>query len=115
MPARRFSGRLWGMRAVISLDEFRAFYDRLPYHAEIEIAFEGRERCAEYMIIKYEDGVSFQRCGYRDGSGELEYGDLEALLKAETVDGICLERDLPHATLIEANGYIRLIESAAAE
>ena len=45
------------------------------------------------MIIKYEDYVTFQRCGYDDGIGEIIYGSLEELFKDDMLDDICLERD----------------------
>ena len=48
-----------------------------------------------YMIIGYEDHVSFQRCrnGSAFGSGELVFPTLQDLYHATTVDGICLTRD----------------------
>ena len=47
----------------------------------------------EYMIIFFPDGCSFQRCGYKDGSGEVFYKSLDELYYTETVDGILLKRD----------------------
>ena len=47
----------------------------------------------EYMIIIYKDYCSFQRCGYKDGSGERKFLSLEELYQAEQVDQIVLERD----------------------
>lgn len=47
----------------------------------------------EYIIIIYKDHCSFQRCGYKDGSGEYNFLSLEELYKTEQVDGILLERD----------------------
>ncbi len=47
----------------------------------------------EYMIIIYDDHCSFQRCGYKDGSGEYDFLSLDELYVAEQVDGIILERD----------------------
>ena len=47
----------------------------------------------EYMIIIYDDHCSFQRCGYKDGSGEYDFLSLDELYVAEQVDGIILKRD----------------------
>ena len=44
----------------------------------------------EYMIIKYNNHVSFQRCGVHNGSGEYDYPSLQELYQTITVDGICL-------------------------
>lgn len=52
-----------------------------------------RDKESEYMIIGYPGHVSFQRCGYSDGSGEIDYASLDELFDAELVDGICLKRD----------------------
>lgn len=53
------------------------------------------------MIIIYDDHCSFQRCGYRDGSGELDYNDLDELYRAEQPDGIVLARDWDEIERIE--------------
>ena len=58
---------------------------------ELTICFRGNK--SEYMIIGYEDHVSFQRCGYYDGSGEIDYKTLEELFEEEIIDDICLKRD----------------------
>lgn len=47
----------------------------------------------EYMIIICKDHCSFQRCGYRDGSGEYRFNTLDELYKARQIDNIILERD----------------------
>lgn len=47
----------------------------------------------EYMIIIYDDHCSFQRCGYKDGSGEYDFSSLDELYVAEQVDRIILKRD----------------------
>jgi len=46
-----------------------------------------------YMIIAYGDHCSFQRCGFNDGSGEVNYKTLDELYNTETVDNILLKRD----------------------
>lgn len=59
------------------------------YEAELSIFLYGKE----YMIIIYDDYCSFQRCGYKDGSGEKNYDTLDELYSAKQVDGIVLKND----------------------
>lgn len=73
-------------------------YTRLDIEPEVALVF--RDRQSEYMIIGYTGHVSFQRCGYKDGSGEFDYSDLDTLFSADLVDGICLERDWYKVTRI---------------
>ena len=64
---------------------------KMDFEPELSLCFRGNE--SEYMIIVYADHVSFQRCGYYDGSGEIEYKTLDELFEADIIDGICLKRD----------------------
>ena len=64
---------------------------KMGFEPELSLCFRGNE--SEYMIIVYADHVSFQRCGYYDGSGEIEYKTLDELFEADIIDGICLKRD----------------------
>ena len=59
------------------------------WEAELTLYMNNRE----YMIIIYDDHCSFQRCGYKDESGEYDFSSLDELYMAEQVDGIILERD----------------------
>ena len=59
------------------------------WEAELTLYINSRE----YMIIIYDDHCSFQRCDYKDGSGEYDFTSLDELYAAEQVDGIILERD----------------------
>ncbi|MBD5494664.1 MAG: hypothetical protein HDR12_09900 [Lachnospiraceae bacterium] len=59
------------------------------WEAELTLYMNSRE----YMIIIYEDHCSFQKCGYKDGSGEYYFASLDELYVAEQVDGIILKRD----------------------
>ena len=74
---------------MISFEDFSKLFDSIPGEPEFEILFRGVK--AKYMIIKYDDHVSFQRCGVNDGSGEYDYPSLQELYQAVTVDGICLK------------------------
>lgn len=63
-------------------------FNSIPGEPEFETFF--RDSKNEYMIIKYDDHVSFQRCGVYNGSGEYDYPSLQELYQTITVDGICL-------------------------
>lgn len=66
-------------------------FTRLDIEPEMTLRFIDKK--SDYMIIGYIGHVSFQRCGYEDGSGETDYSNLDTLFIAELVDGICLQRD----------------------
>lgn len=73
---------------MISFEEFTSIYNAAQGEPEFEIYFLNQQKT--YMIIKYDDHVSFQRCGYDDGSGEVDYPSLAVLYQTESVDGIRL-------------------------
>lgn len=61
------------------------------FEAELRLGFS--DKAQEYMLIIYEDGCSFGRCG-RPEEQTIEWFDtLDALYAAEQADGILLERD----------------------
>ena len=66
-------------------------YTRLDIEPELTLKF--RDKASEYLIIGYTGHVSFQRCGYADGSGEIDYPDIETLFGEKLIDDICLNRD----------------------
>ena len=77
---------------MISIEEFKDIYNLIPGEPEFELWFD--EDGPDYMIIKYADCVTFQRCGNGPhGSGEFEYPSLDALLNAGLIDELNLRRD----------------------
>lgn len=101
-------GRLWNMqeagltcndgdkmkKAMISFSVFKEIFDAIPSDMEPEITFCFFNRRDEYMIIKYNDRVTFQRCGTgSEQSGEISFGSLEELYNAQTIDNICLKNE----------------------
>ncbi len=91
---------------MISFDEFQGLYDEALGEPEFEICFTGKTET--YMIIKYDDHVSFQRCGVDDGSREYDYPSLEELYQIESVDGICLKDKWDTIETIIADGMYDL-------
>ena len=81
---------------MITYGEFKKLFDVIPGEPEFELYFDHTENT--YTIIKYDDRVTFQRCGYMTGSGEAEYNSLADLYAANLMDGICLQEDWKHIT-----------------
>ncbi len=75
------------------------------FEPEIVLYFSDRPD-KEYMIIVYGDECTFQRCGVKDGSGEVWYKSLDELYESETVDGILLKRDWNKITEIRNDAYV---------
>lgn len=102
----------WDFHDPYSMEDIKriiAIYAGQNIEPEISISF--RDKPNEYMIIGYADHVSFQRCGYKDGSGEVNYPDFDVLLHSELVDGICLSRDWDQVTDIWCEPDIRDMEA----
>ena len=87
----------------LSFDDFKKIYDQIEGEPEFEITF--NDKNAEYMIIKYANYATFQRCGYSDeGSGEIKYISLDDIYNSELIDGISLKRDWGKITDIVIDG-----------
>ena len=91
---------------MISKEEFLRIYHALGGEPEFSFLFAGTD--PEYMVIKYADHATFQRCGREDGSGEVRFTTIEELLAADAVDGICLERDWARIRDVVVDSHWRL-------
>lgn len=79
---------------MISFLKFKEIFDAISPGMEPEITLSFLNRRSEYMIIKYNDRVTFQRCGTKsEQSGEISFGSFEELYNARTIDGICLKTE----------------------
>ena len=76
---------------MIPLRIFSELFHLAPTGTEFEFYFNNTEE--SYMLIKYDDSVSFQRCGYYLGTDELFYTSFEELYVVTTVDGLYLKND----------------------
>ena len=72
-------------------DLFEKLFNKISGEPEISIYFVDNNN--QYMIIKYNNYITFQRCGIDDGSGEIKYNNLQELFNAKTIDNICLKDD----------------------
>lgn len=77
---------------MISYSKFKEIFDKFNNHIEIEFFFNNRKNT--YMIIKYNDYVTFQRCGIKEEqSGEIKFTSLDELCNSQTIDGIVLKEE----------------------
>ena len=95
---------------MITLSEFKMIYEIIPGETEFRLSFRGDNH--DYMIVKYGDCVTFQRCGYEDGSDEIEYTDIAELLSSDLIDGINLTRDWDKIENIVADNMLNLTLNA---
>ena len=76
---------------MITYEQFKELYDAIGGSPEFPIFFD--EECEdEYMLIKCDDGPTFQKC-FGDRYGELKFESLDDLYRSTMPDGICLEKD----------------------
>ncbi len=107
--------------ATISYQEFVKVFNILPFHSEIKFVFSHTKKT--YMLIKYEESISFQRCGNSietirkynldaDSvcSREVFYKNLEELYIRKSVDDICLQSDWGRIETICVNDSYDLSE-----
>ena len=73
----------------IEFDLFEKLFDKFGGEPEITIYFNDNKK--QYMIIKYDGYITFQRCGCGDGSGEIKFNNLRELYETKTIDDICLK------------------------
>ncbi|MBR5089962.1 MAG: hypothetical protein IK093_11100 [Ruminiclostridium sp.] len=90
----------------LSPEKFRELYNIIEGEPEFEVYFS--DHSDEYMIIKYADRVSFQRCGASNGSGEIYFDTLDTLFAADTIDSIRLDRDWGNITDIIVDAMFNL-------
>ncbi len=80
------------MIKIISFEDFKKIYNAIPGEPEFELYFKNTNNT--YMIIKYKEAVTFQRCGtMEEKSDEIKYATLDELYNAKLIDGIMLKRD----------------------
>ena len=76
---------------MISYRKFKQLFNKLEGEPELEVYF--NDINDTYMIIKYKDYITFQRCGIETGSCELKFNNLDELYNTITIDNICLKND----------------------
>ncbi len=78
-------------KGVISYSKFKEILDNIDSNREPEIEFYFKNKKYTYMIIKYKDYITFQRCGANEEQGgEIKYKSLNELCNSQTIDDIIL-------------------------
>ena len=94
---------------MITYEQFKEPYNAIGGSPEFPIFLDGK--CEEgYMIIKYNDGPTFQKCfaGSSYEERKIGFASLDKLYHATMPDGICLERDWGRVTRVMLGDVFRL-------
>lgn len=75
----------------VTFEQFKKVFDKIPGEPEFTIKFKNKSQ--QYMIIKYDGYVTFQRCSDPDNRGEIKYQSITSLYESNLIDDICLKRD----------------------
>lgn len=79
---------------MISYEKFKEIFNIIDSKREPEMEFYFKNRKNTYMIIKYNDYVTFQRCGrFEEQSGEIKFKSLDELYNSHTIDNIVLKKE----------------------
>ena len=76
---------------MINYNDFKKLLYAISGEPECEIHFNNTDDT--YIIIKYNDFVTFQKCSDEQDRGEFEYKTLDELYNSILVDEICLKND----------------------
>lgn len=76
---------------MIDFERFKKIYESIPGEHEFELCFNNTNDT--YMIIKYLNDVSFQKCCDKEHRGEIICHSLYELYNSILHDDICLKRD----------------------
>ena len=77
---------------MITYEKFKEIFEKLKQHQEISLYFNNREY--EYMIIKLNGYITFQRCGNKEEqSGEIKFNSLDELYTTKTIDNILFKEE----------------------
>lgn len=76
---------------MIDFESFKKIYESIPGEPEFELCFKNTNDT--YMIIKYPDDISFQKCCDKEHRKEIICSSLDELYNSILYDDICLKRD----------------------
>lgn len=75
---------------MIDRDSFLMTFTQFKEALEPEFEIIFRSRSERYMIIKYKDSVTFQKCGIGNGGGETAFRSIKELMDAPLIGGASL-------------------------
>ena len=76
---------------MINYNDFKKLLYAISGESEFEIYFYNNDDT--YMIIKYNNFVTFQKCSDEQDRGEIKYTTLDELYNSILMDEICLKND----------------------
>lgn len=95
---------------MITYQKFKEIFDNIDTNSEPEIELFFNNRDNTYMIIKYNDFITFQRCGKDEQSGEIKFSTLDELYKTKTIDNIVLKDEWDNISDIIFEASFSVIE-----
>lgn len=96
---------------MISYLKFKELFDKLDSNCEPEIGVYFKNKKCNYMIIKYNDFISFQSCGKKEEkSGEIKFNSLDELYNNETIDNIALKNEWNNIEDILINSTFSVVD-----
>lgn len=96
---------------MITYQKFKEIFDNIDPNIEPEIELYFNNRDNTYMIIKYRDFITFQRCGRKeDTSDEIKFSTLDELYKTKTIDDIVLKDEWDNISDIIFDSSFSVVE-----
>ena len=94
---------------MIDYENFKKLFNVLNNEPEIEVYFKNSKNT--YMIIKYKDYITFQRCGIKEKqSGEIKFTNIDELYNSKTIDNIFLKQDWSNVKDILINSTFSVVD-----
>lgn len=95
---------------MITYQKFKEVFDNIDSNSEPEIELYFNNRDNTYMIIKYSDFITFQRCGNNEQSGEIKFSTLDELYNTKTIDDIVLKDEWDNISDIIFDAAFSVVE-----
>lgn len=96
---------------MIDYRKFKEIFEAIDSYNEPEIELYFKDKNNHYMIIKYSDYITFQRCGVKEKlSKEIKFKSLDELYNAKTIDDICLKSEWENIEDIIFDGLFSIID-----
>ena len=76
---------------MIDYKNFQILFNKISGEPEFEIYFKNLNDT--YMIVKYNDCVTFQKCFDKQNRGEVKYKTLDELYNSNLIDKVSLKND----------------------
>lgn len=91
---------------MITYGKFKELYESLFPNEDITIVFKNKKE--KYIIVKYDNGVTFQRIG-QNPSGEIRFNTIDELYINRTIDEIILREEWTNIVDIIFDGVFSVV------